>query len=470
MKKGFILWLLNLMLISLTATFISQFFWIKNPLQMNNEMFSKIVNESLSKAVLQYEINQDIRTIYGGISSDTVVGIKKSPPLSKSMNRQSSGIGNINKYPASTVMDTNLIKSRPWEGSIILRYQKWNVRRPVDSKRLRIIIEDALKQMGINYPFNYAIFSFDRIIETDLTDIDQQYWYKTKLFADDIFSRDLYLGVCFPGIHLYLNNYPFIKDLSIISSLLVCIAYYLSFVYIARQKKSSAMKTDFINHITHEFKTPITTIGLVTDSFLADDVTDNKERIIYFTQLIKEENRRMNDLVERLLQVARLDRKELYFRSEEINIHDLINKAINGILIQIEKRGGKIDKKFEAINPIISTDPTHFINLVNNLLDNANKYSPDIPQILVSTSNDQKGVYITVEDKGLGISKRIQSKIFNKFYRMSTEDIDTIKGFGLGLSYIKAIVKFNKGKIKVYSESGKGSRFVVFLPYFQKRH
>lgn len=236
-----------------------------------------------------------------------------------------------------------------------------------------------------------------------------------------------------------------------------------------RKKELSAMKTDFINHMTHEFKTPITTIGLAADSILTEEVITNKERVGFYSQMIKKENQRMNEQVERLLQVARLDRKELYFRLENVNVHDLINDSINGILIQIEKRGGRIDKKLEAENPVIATDPVHFTNLVNNLLDNANKYSPDAPEILVSTTNNQKGVYITVEDKGIGISKRAQSKIFNKFYRSNSGDLDSIKGFGLGLSYIKAILKLNKGKIKVYSEPGKGSRFVVFIPYLTRQ-
>jgi two-component system phosphate regulon sensor histidine kinase PhoR len=253
--------------------------------------------------------------------------------------------------------------------------------------------------------------------------------------------------------------------ISISSAVFLLIAFYLSFVFIARQNKLSAMKTDFINHMTHEFKTPITTIGLAADSILTEEVNINKDRTDKLVQLIKAENRRMNELAERLLQSARLDRKQLYFKLQDTNIHDLINNAVYGISVQIEQRGGRIDTKLEAVNPVIPTDPVHFTNLVNNLLDNANKYSPDVPEILVSTTNDQKGVYLSVEDKGVGISKKAQSKIFKKFYRMTSEDLEDIKGFGLGLSYIKAIVKLNKGKIKVYSESGKGSRFVVFLPY-----
>jgi two-component system, OmpR family, phosphate regulon sensor histidine kinase PhoR len=193
-------------------------------------------------------------------------------------------------------------------------------------------------------------------------------------------------------------------------------------------------------------------------------VINNAERVEYYTKMIRDENQRMNEQVERILQVARLDRKEIYFKFQDVNVHELIEDAIRGISIQIEKRGGKIQTKLEATNPIIATDPTHFTNLIHNLLDNANKYSPDAPEILVSTANDQKGLYITVEDKGIGISKKIQTKIFHKFYRMTTGNLLDIKGFGLGLSYIKAILKINKGNINVYSEPGKGSRFVVFIP------
>jgi two-component system, OmpR family, phosphate regulon sensor histidine kinase PhoR len=470
MNKHFFTWLLVLTLISLSGIFTVQFFWFENPLQMNNELFSRIVNESLNRAILQYEINQDVRTIDQGIKGDTLTQDFKFHIQQKSNNNPHVASGNIIKSSTPSTGDSSVSKKQSLQEQIIPGFQNWNARRPIDVVRLRVIIDDALKQTGITNPFNYAIFSHDNIIQSDLNDAARHHWYKAKLFTDDIFSRDLYLGICFPGTYIYLSHNSFIKVLSIISALLLCVTICLSFVYLIRQKKSSALKTDFINHMTHEFKTPITTIGLAVDSILSKEVIPDKDRVYYYSRMIKEENRRINEQVERLLQAARLDRKELYFRLQDTNVHDLINKAIDGISIQIEKRGGRIDKKLDATNPIIPTDPAHFTNLVNNLLDNANKYSPNAPEILVSTTNDQKGVYISVEDKGIGISKRSQSKIFNKFYRLSSDDITSIKGFGLGLSYIKAILKLNKGKIKVQSESGKGSRFVVFLPYSNRGH
>jgi two-component system phosphate regulon sensor histidine kinase PhoR len=221
--------------------------------------------------------------------------------------------------------------------------------------------------------------------------------------------------------------------------------------------------------MTHEFKTPIATISIATDSIANDKVINDAEKVRFFTGMIKKENMRMNEQVERILQIARLDRKEFEFNFKPVNVHELIEEAIAGISIQIEKKGGVIDTRLEAVHPIVTTDPVHFTNLVYNLLDNANKYSPDEPFITVKTTNCSKGIYIEVEDKGIGMSKAVQAKIFDKFYRLTSGNIHTIKGFGLGLSYVKAILEANNGSIKVYSDPGKGSRFVVFVPFLINR-
>ncbi len=254
--------------------------------------------------------------------------------------------------------------------------------------------------------------------------------------------------------------------LSISIILLILITYLWSFIYIARQRKISKLKSQYINHMTHEFKTPITTISIAADSILSEEVIKNEERVRFFSNMIKMENMRMNEQVDRILTAARLDRKELDFRFQIINAHEKIEEAIAGIKIQIDKKNGRIIKKLNASNPIITTDPVHFINIINNLLDNANKYSPESPEITISTSNDKKGLYITVEDKGIGMNKKIQDKIFDRFSRLSL--LPGTKGFGLGLSYIKAILKINKGKIKVRSEPEKGSQFTVFIPFYMK--
>lgn len=256
--------------------------------------------------------------------------------------------------------------------------------------------------------------------------------------------------------------------LSIFFLLIVFITYLWSFLYIARQRKISQLKTDYINHMTHEFKTPITTISLASDSILSDEVINDENRVKYYASMVKMEILRMNEQVNRILQSARLEREEMDFKYQIVNAHDKIDEAIQGIKIQIDKKNGRIIKNFTAANANITTDPVHFINIINNLLDNANKYSPADPEITVTTKNDRKGLYVLVEDKGVGMSKKIQDKIFDRFYRLSL--LPGTKGFGLGLSYIKAILKINKGKIKVKSEPGKGSQFTVFIPFYIKGH
>jgi two-component system, OmpR family, phosphate regulon sensor histidine kinase PhoR len=467
MKKGIFFWLVILALLSLPGIIAVQFLLYRSPLTMNNELFSRIVNESLIKAVQQYEINEDVRTIDNGIDEDASNLDEK--PLEQPADKE-----DIKKHVSPVPKDINtgnkIFGNKPLTPGtgIALRFQDWETKRPIDIVRLMVIVEDALKHMGIVIPFHYAIFSGDSIANSDIVKTSQQYWYKVKLFQNDILSRDLYLGICFPETDIYLHHNPLLKILSIIFTLLICLTYYIGFVFITRQKKLSAMNTDFINNMTHEFKTQITTIGLAVNSILSEEVIADKDRVNFYSRMIRKENQRMNEQVERILQVARLYRKELYFRLQEVNVHELIKEAIQGISIQIEKRGGRINVKLEAANPIVATDPVHFTNLVNNLLDNANKYSPDAPEILISTTNDQKGVYITVEDKGIGISKKVQAKIFDKYYRLTSVNLVGTKGFGLGLSYIKAILKLNKGCIKVQSEEGKGSRFVVFIPYLHR--
>lgn len=250
--------------------------------------------------------------------------------------------------------------------------------------------------------------------------------------------------------------------------LIVFITYLWSFLYIARQRRISQLKTDYINHMTHEFKTPITTISLATDSILSDEVVNDENKVRYYANMTKTEILRMNEQVNRILQSARLEREELDFKYQLVNAHEKIEEAIQGIIIQIDKKNGRIIKNFQAENPNITTDPVHFMNIVTNLLDNANKYSPQAPEITISTKNDRKGLYVLVEDRGMGMSKKIQNKIFDRFYRLSL--LPGTKGFGLGLSYIKAILKINKGNIKVKSEPGKGSRFTVYIPFYIKGH
>jgi two-component system phosphate regulon sensor histidine kinase PhoR len=277
------------------------------------------------------------------------------------------------------------------------------------------------------------------------------------------------LALFFPGRENFVyRSLNWLLLASFLFSLIILLTFGLSVFYILRQKKISEMKSDFINNMTHEFKTPIATISVATDSITNPKVVTDPERIRYFAGMIKKENLRMNRQVEDILTIARLDQKDFEFKWEAIDVHDLIDDAIQGIKIQIEKRNGKIETGFAASNSVITTDKIHCTNVIYNLLDNANKYSADSPQIRISTINKNNGILISVEDKGIGMTKAVQSKIFERFYRQTTGNIHNVKGFGLGLNYVKAVLEANRGTISVQSEPGKGSRFDVFLPFVRE--
>jgi len=251
------------------------------------------------------------------------------------------------------------------------------------------------------------------------------------------------------------------------SLILACFAY--TIYIIQRQKKISDMKNDFINNMTHEFKTPIATISLATDSINNPSIISNQDKVQRFTRIIKQENTRMLGQVEKVLQLAQLEKKDLQLKFSEINVHQLLQEISEHVNLQIKGKKGDLKLNLEAKNPVIEGDLTHISNILYNLLDNANKYSPDSPDIKVTTKNVLQGIEISIEDKGIGISRENQKYIFEKFYRVSTGNLHDVKGFGLGLSYVKVMVDAHQGQIQVKSSLGKGSNFVLYFPFKQNK-
>ncbi|MEL6274442.1 MAG: HAMP domain-containing sensor histidine kinase, partial [Bacteroidota bacterium] len=255
----------------------------------------------------------------------------------------------------------------------------------------------------------------------------------------------------------------FAASLLFIIIILGCFGY--TIYVIQRQKKVSEMKTDFINNMTHEFKTPIATISLATDSIMSPKISGNPEKVARFANIIKQENKRMNSQVEKVLQMAKLDKQELKLKITPVHLHEIINNAVEYIGLQVEPRGGQVSTQLNAKPALVEADQTHLSNVINNLLDNANKYSPESPIISVSTRNLKEGVEVTVSDQGMGMSKEARKHVFDRFYRVHTGDRHDVKGFGLGLSYVKTIVEAHGGAVSVKSELGRGSSFSVFFPY-----
>lgn len=232
---------------------------------------------------------------------------------------------------------------------------------------------------------------------------------------------------------------------------------------ILRQKRLSEVKTDFINNMTHELKTPISTISLSSEVLLKPEVQNDKDRINRYAQIIHEENNRLQNQVERVLQLAKLDRGEVQLKKSTLDAHDLIEQAVKHQSVRIEDLEGKIECSLDASNSTIEGDPVHINNIINNLLDNAIKYSDKAPEIQIKTSNKGSTIEIKIIDNGIGIKKEHLKQIFDKFYRVPTGDLHDVKGFGLGLYYVQELVKQHGGKLEVKSEFGKGSEFTICL-------
>jgi two-component system phosphate regulon sensor histidine kinase PhoR len=252
---------------------------------------------------------------------------------------------------------------------------------------------------------------------------------------------------------------------TILFSIIITTAFFITIKALLNQKKLSEIKSDFINNMTHEFKTPIATISLAVDALKNEKVIHDKEKTAYFTSIIKEENKRMNKQVEAILQAALLDKKEIDIQSKKVNAHDLIQQAINNIELPLAEKNGKLNVALNAKNDLLFLDEVHFINLINNLLDNAIKYSKESGlEISVTTENHHNQFRISIADNGIGMNKETSNRIFEKFYRAHTGNIHNVKGFGLGLSYVKAMVEAQKGNIKVDSILGKGTTFTLSFP------
>lgn len=241
-------------------------------------------------------------------------------------------------------------------------------------------------------------------------------------------------------------------------------AFFITIRALLNQKKLSEIKSDFINNMTHEFKTPLATISLAVDALKNEKVINDKTKMNYFSGIIKEENKRMNKQVESILQAALLDKQDIQLNVAPLHAKDLINSAVNNILLPLKEKNGRLEKNFNATNDLIMADEVHFTNIINNLLDNAVKYSKENLKIKITTSNFNSHLRIKIEDNGIGMNKETLSRVFEKFYRAHTGNIHNVKGFGLGLSYVKSIVDAHNGKIKAESTPGKGSCFTLEFP------
>lgn len=346
-----------------------------------------------------------------------------------------------------------------------------DITKRLDARQVKSLLDDELKQRGIDLPYQFVILSEDSVRVADVSDDETMQAViasplKAKLYPNDLISRSNFLSIAFPSEEWYAVQkiwLPLISSLIFILIIMVCFAYAIK--TILRQKKLSEMKNDFVNNMTHEFKTPIATVSLAVEALQDPELSTQTTFRDRYINIIQEENKRLGSQVEKVLQIAALDKQDFKLKMETIHVNDVIEKAMQHICLQVEKRNGSLTSRLDAKRDEITADELHLTNIIYNLLDNANKYSPETPEISIQTEEISTGIFIKIKDKGIGMSKDAQKKIFEKFYRVPTGNLHDVKGFGLGLTYVKTMVEAHGGTIEVKSEPGKGSMFKLFFPF-----
>ncbi len=346
-----------------------------------------------------------------------------------------------------------------------------SMKNRIDKNQLETLLRSELKDIGVNLSYEYAVvdkqkneFLFANYSPEDEKNVLASD-FSVKLFPNDISGKEHFLTVYFPKQTSFLIKKVWLNMMSsILLVLLIIFLFAFAIFAILRQKKVSEIKNDFINNMTHEFKTPISTVSLACEALQDNEIKKNKNFINNYVRIIQDENNRLRRQVDKVLQMATLDKKEFKLKFDKLDVHQVIDKAINHINLQVERKGGKIAKKLIADNHEIITDEVHLTNIIYNLLDNANKYSKINPEINIETEDHHQGILIRIKDNGIGMSEEVLNKIFEKFYRVPTGNLHDVKGFGLGLAYVKTMLMALGGQIKVKSTTGIGTIFEIILP------
>ena len=388
-------------------------------------------------------------------TDEGILQIKKAPNTSEPLTAQMSKDINNNTYALRQFVK--------------LSASNLPIEKRVDVKTLDSVLSNELKLSGLDTKFGFAVMGKDskltKVVNSTYLDQKDKPNYTYPLFTDSK-DRTLYtLALVFPrqDYSLIKSNSPMLLG-TLMSLLTILGIYIISINYMMRQKKIADVKTDFINNMSHEFKTPLATISVATDSLANDKIATNPEKVKYYSALIKQENLRMKKQVENVLNMSKLERNEVDLFLKETDVRALIKRTTESFGLIVAQRNGILTQEFNTEKYIFKIDEFHIANALVNLLDNANKYSPEIPEITVKTRNEGNWYVVEISDKGIGMETDNKVKVFEKFFREETGNIHNVKGQGLGLSYVKKIVELHKGLVIVDSQKDKGSTFTIKLP------
>lgn len=515
MKKKTILLLAIFFFLAISGLILIQLYWIRNAISITDQQFRYQANKALESVVLELEKKELIRSIVEELdptSSDSITAIvPANSPLSKKLRGYhpdsellrmyglddpdqpvaitSSGhkifITSNDSFTPESVEPSPQIPDSEISGRVTNRIvfledimekillNTPDIRERIDPEEINQQLRTALNNVGIYLDYEFSIRSglYGNMWNTPgFNNKPGTNKFIIQLFPNDpVPGQNQIVMYCHQESHYKFEKIGNLGFLSLLftSSLLVLATG--TFIVIFRQKKISEIRNDFINNMTHELKTPISTISLASQMMADKSIPDEDKNIDQLAKVISDESTRLKGQVEKVLQIAIFEKVRMKLNLVETDVHKILDRAVENFDLQIASRNGFVKKDYRAENPVAMVDEVHFFHSVSNLVDNAIKYSRGKPEITVSTQNSKKGIYIVVEDKGIGIKKENLKRIFEKFYRVPSGNVHNVKGFGLGLSYVKKIIDEHGGTIKAESQINKGTRFTIHIPNHKPR-
>lgn len=420
---------------------------------------SNVLEENYKLSSSLFDIGLDSLDIKNIIGNSTTEIYSNFEPYEKDI-----------KSPISTIIRTGTISEAQrisFEKSFKEISKKTPIHKRVSEQKIRELLSEKLKKDNIGIHFEFAIYSNDLAtkVHSDNFEKEENSTFSIPIFYDENNQSIYKLLVNFPDDRKFiLSSVIGMIFLSIIFTSIIILVYSSALYQLLKQRKISEIKSDFINNMTHEFKTPIATINLALDAIKNPKIIDDKDKIIRYLNMIKDENKRMHAQVENVLRISKLEKKELNITKGRVDLHDLIAVALVHIELIVEDRQGYIKTFLNAEKSFVLANENHFTNVIVNMLDNAVKYSADAPEIEIYTENVGTNIFLKIKDHGNGMSKTAAKKAFDKFYREHTGNIHNVKGHGLGLAYVKQIVEDHHGLVSIETEKHQGSTFTIKLP------
>lgn len=457
--------------------------WINGAVEIQEKNFIDNINTALDEFVSNLE-KQEVMQIITNQSfrvekDSTKIKLQRDPFNNTFISDSTIFYPTVNQDSnKQNIFSDNKTLDRPYENQTYFVYEimnqltqkRINTLERIDSNKIKILLKQSFEINNVNEKYKFAIVDeegtyFYKSHSFDLDETNEI--FRKQLYPNDLYTpKKIFIEIYFTEEdHIIFKNLPKIAITSLLLTLIVTFLFAFTLYVIFKQKKLSEMKNDFVNNMTHELKTPISTISLASQLLKDDSIPNEMKDLTTLSRMISQETERLSFQVEKILQMAIIERGRVKFKLVDVDVHAVLINIVESFNLKVNSLDGKLTLKTDATNHSVYVDRLHFSNIIYNLIENAIKYSGDNVDIEVNTHNKSDKIVIEVSDKGIGISKDHLKNIFDQFYRVPTGDVHNVKGFGLGLSYVKRIVEEFGGEIQVKSTLGKGTTFSVFINF-----